>query len=257
MSKKTFVLLLGFLSGLAQAADAVSPLLREADAFRRPDGAVKVEIDVEQYRQGKLDKARRYTVYVKPGRRSLVLMKSPSEVGQKVLMLGEQFWLLMPESQRPLRITANQKLLGEASTGDIADMTWSEDYQGQIVGEVDCPQPGIEMPQLSKPALLRRCLHLDLSAARPGVTYARLDLYLEKASRQPVKADLFVASGKRAKEAWYVLEPGERQITRMVLLDGIQTSRHTVVYYRSVLPRESPDAFFNPAALVNNALSGW
>ena len=46
-------------------------------------------------------------------------MQSPAEKGQKVLMLGDDFWLLMPDSQRPLRITPMQKLLGDASTGDI------------------------------------------------------------------------------------------------------------------------------------------
>jgi hypothetical protein len=257
--KRAFLPLFVLFAGLARAADDVPTLLRQADAFRRPDGAVKVEIDVEQYRQGKLDKERRYTVYAKPGRRSLVLMKSPSEVGQKALMLADQFWLLMPDSQRPLRITANQKLLGEASTGDIANMTWSEDYQGEVVGEAACPLPGASLPQLPTPdaTQTRRCLRLDLTAARPGVTYARLELYLEKNTRLPVKADLFVASGKRAKEAWYVKEPGNRQITSMVLFDGIQTSRHTVLYYRSIVPKDSPDEFFNPAALINNALDGW
>lgn len=255
-----FALGASLFASAAMAADDVAAMLRQADAYRRPAAAVKVEADVEQYRQGSLDKERRYTIYIKPGRRSLVLMKSPSEIGQKVLMLGEQFWLLMPDSQRPLRITANQKLLGEASTGDIADMTWSEDYQGSVVGEVDCPvpPPGLlpEPPATSKG---RRCLHLDLGAARTGVTYARLDLFLEKAAKLPIKADLFVASGKRAKEAWYVAKPseGRQRIMAMVLQDGIQTSRHTVIHYRDITAKDSPDEFFNPAALVNNALAGW
>jgi len=42
-----------------------------------------------------------------------------------VLMLGDDFWLLMPSSQRPLRITPMQKLLGDASTGDIATLSWA------------------------------------------------------------------------------------------------------------------------------------
>ncbi len=252
-------LILSAAATTATAADDVATMLRQADAFRRPAAAVKVEAEVEQFRQGALDKERRYTIYIKPGRRSLVLMKSPSEIGQKVLMLGEQFWLLMPESQRPLRITANQKLLGEASTGDIADMTWSEDYQGKLAGEVECPLPPADLPGVTAGGTTRRCLHLDLEAARPGVTYARLDLFLEKASKLPIKADLFVASGKRAKEAWYVEKrvDGQSRIMAMVLLDGIQTTRQTVIHYRSIVPKESPDEFFNPAALVNNALAGW
>jgi hypothetical protein len=34
-------------------------------------------------------------------------------------MLGDDCWLILPKSQRPVRITATQRLLGEASVGDI------------------------------------------------------------------------------------------------------------------------------------------
>ena len=78
-------------------------------------------------------------------RQSLVLMQSPAEKGQKVLMLGDDFWLLMPESQRPLRITPMQKLLGAASTGDIASMSWADDYSGQLIGEESCAATALSL----------------------------------------------------------------------------------------------------------------
>jgi hypothetical protein len=258
MFRRLLVALL-FAAPSAFAADNVSALLKAADAFRLPAESVRVETQVELYRNGVLDKERLYTVYVKPGRRSLVLMKSPSEIGQKVLLLADQFWLLMPESQRPLRITASQKLLGEASTGDIASMTWSEDYDGAVVDEIDCPSPPVGLGDIPLPAKPRPCLHLDLAQARSGVTYARVELYLEKTSRAPVKADLYVGSGKRAKEAWYGLKPvdGQLRVMTMVLQDDIQANRRTVIRYRSILPKVAPDEFFNPAALVRNPLTDW
>jgi hypothetical protein len=254
-----FLPLLLLASAPALAADNVAALLKQADAFRLPAESVKVETQVELYKNDARDKERLYTVYVKPGRRSLVLMKSPSEIGQKVLMLADQFWLLMPESQRPLRITATQKLLGEASTGDIANMTWSEDYDGQVAGEFDCPAPPADFPDLAPPAKARRCLRLDLAAARSGVTYARVDLLLDKATHMPIKADLYVGSGKRAKEAWYAPKPvdGHPRIMAMLLLDDIQPNRRTVIHYRSIVAKDAPDEFFNPAALVRNSLAGW
>ena len=259
MSKFPAALLVALAALPAFAADNVVVLLKQADAYRLPAASVRVETHVELYRNNALDKERLYTVYVKPGRRSLVLMKSPSEIGQKVLMLADQFWLLMPESQRPLRITATQKLLGEASTGDIANMTWSDDYDGQMVGEVDCPAPPAVLPELAASAKQHRCLHLDLAQARAGVTYARVELYLEKTSRMPVKADLYVSSGKRAKEAWYAAKDvdGQPRIMTMLLQDDIQPNRRTVIRYRSIVPKEAPDEFFNPAALVRNSLAGW
>jgi hypothetical protein len=262
------------------AADDVAALLKKADAYRLQEGAAQVETRVELYRGDALDKERRYTVYLKPGRRSLVLMKSPAEAGQKVLMLADQFWLLMPDTQRPLRITATQKLLGEASTGDIANMTWSDDYEGKVADEKECPAPPASLSPGPSPASGRgekdslplpragegsreraraRCLHLDLAAARPGVTYARIELYLDKASKLPIKADLYVNSGKRAKEAWYEARTvdGQLRVMSMTLLDDIQAGRRTVVRYQSIVAREAPDEFFNPAALVRNSLAGW
>lgn len=245
MCKRLLLLVLLLFSLPLLAAEDIAALLKKADAFRLDDQPSKVESVVEMYRAGTLDKERRYTVYSKPGRRSLVLMKSPLEAGQKVLMLAEQFWLLMPDSQRPLRISASQKLLGEASTGDIATLTWSEDYQGQVVGEVDIKG--------------RRCLQLSLDASRAGVTYSHIELFLDKHSSQPVKADLFVNSGKRAKEAWYDAGKldGRSRIVSMTLLDDIQAERKTIIRYLSISPKAIPDEFFNPAALVRNSLAGW
>lgn len=245
MRRGMLLLLAALAAGAAQAGDEVRALLKKADAYRLPAESVRVDTDVEMYRNDVLDKERRYTVYVKPGRRSLVLMKSPVEAGQKVLMLAEHFWLLMPDSQRPLRITASQKLLGDAASGDIASMTWSEDYEGAVVGEAEIDG--------------RRCLRLDLAAARPGVTYARVELFLDQASAQPVKADLYVHSGKRAKEAWYEAGriDGAVRIVAMTLRDDIQTGRKTVIRYRGMVRKDAPDEFFNPQALARNPLSGW
>lgn len=249
MSRKLLILLAAALLGNAHAAppaqDSVPALLKAADAWRMPDQAARVETLVELYKNDALDKERRYTVYLKSGRRSLVLMKSPAEAGQKVLMLAENFWLLMPDSQRPLRIAPNQKLLGEAATGDIATMTWGEDYEGVVDGEEEIDG--------------RRCLRLDLAAARPGVTYSRVLLWLDRASKQPVKADLFVQSGKRAKQARYAMGrlDGQTRVVAMTLHDDIQTNRRTVIRYLGMAAKEAPDEFFNPAALVRNSLAGW
>jgi hypothetical protein len=258
MSERLLWLLL-LAAAPACAAENVAALLKAADAYRIPAESVRTETQVELYKNDVLDKERLYTVYTRPGRRSLVLMKSPSEAGQKVLMLAEQFWLLMPDSQRPLRITASQKLLGEASTGDIATMTWSEDYDGSVAGESDCPLPPAAVDDTAAAPRPRVCQRLDLSQTRAGVTYARLELWLDKATHLPIKADLYVGSGKRAKEAWYLAKTvaGQPRIMSMVLLDDIQPNRRTVIRYRSIVAKAAPDEFFNPAALVRNPLTDW
>ncbi|MCX7173218.1 MAG: outer membrane lipoprotein-sorting protein [Proteobacteria bacterium] len=236
-------LMLLALSLAVQAADTkVQALLRQADAYRLPDAQLQVETEVQLFKAGKLDKERSYTVYVKPGRRSLVLMQSPSEKGQKVLMLGDEFWQIMPQSQRPIRITPLQKLLGDASAGDIATMTWSEDYEGQTAGEAKVG----DIP----------CLRLDLTATRKGVSYQRVELYLSKSGAKPIKADLYVASDKLAKQALFTIEQvdGRPQVSAMRLIDQIQTNRETVIRYLSRKPRTIPDEYYNPMFLTRSDL---
>ena len=225
---------------LAQPAIAadVKALLRQADAFRLATESARVETEVRVLKAGKLDKTRLYAVYVKPGRRSLVVFRSPSERGQKMLMLGDDFWLVLPSSQRPLRITPMQKLLGDASTGDIASLTWAEDYDGKVEGEqiVD----GIP------------CLKLDIAGQRKGVSYPRIVLYLAKTDRRPVQAELYVASEKLAKQAVFTLGDmdGRRLVTMMVLTDRLQQGRETEVRYLSRSAKALGDEYYNPAFLV-------
>jgi hypothetical protein len=219
------------------AAD-VKAMLREADAFRLATESARVETEVRVLKAGKLDKTRLYAVYVKPGRRSLVVFRSPSERGQKMLMLGDDFWLVLPASQRPLRITPMQKLLGDASTGDVASLTWAEDYDGKVEGEqiVD----GIP------------CLKLDIAGQRKGVSYPRIVLYLAKTDRRPVQAELYVASEKLAKQAAFRIGDmdGRRMVTAMVLTDRLQQGRETEVRYLSRTAKALGDEYYNPAFLV-------
>lgn len=263
MFKSACILSLSVVMSSICVADDVSDVLKKADLFRIPASSVSADAKVELFKNDTLNKERRYTIYIKPGRRSLVLMRSPNEVGQKVLMLSNQFWLLMPESQRPLRITANQKLLGEASTGDIAHMTWSGDYKGSVEQpKVPCPTlPTTLKSYVSSAVKIKNndCSVLELQAAQTGVTYAKIKLYVEANSKLPVKADLYVDSGKRAKQAWYFADRvnGRDHIMKMVLLNDIETNQRTVVHYSNIRAKAAPDEFFNPAALIRNALPGW
>jgi hypothetical protein len=221
----------------AWAAD-VKALLKEADSYRLIDQSSRVDTEVRVFKRGKLDKTRLYAVYVKPGRRSLVVFRSPSERGQKMLMLGDDFWLVMPASQRPLRITPMQKLLGDASTGDVASMTWAEDYDGRVEGEVLVD--GVP------------CLKLDITGQRKGVSYPRIVLYLAKSDRRPVQAELYVASDKLAKEAAFKIGvvDGRRLVTEMTLVDRLQQDRRTEVHYLARSRKALSDEYYNPAFLV-------
>lgn len=224
---------------LAHALDAQA-LVDATDRWRTGDTALQVETLVQVIgRDGTPEKERLYTVFVQSERRSLVLMRSPAEQGQKVLMLSDDFWLLMPASQRPLRITPSQKLLGDAATGDIATMSWRDDYSATLVGDDGCPtaQP---------------CHHLQLQARRKGVSYQRIELWIGRERHEPLRAELYVQSDKLAKEARFVLDARQPWVSEMVLTDRLSTHKETRVRYLSRTARQVPETWLNPMFLVRN-----
>ncbi|UXI03764.1 outer membrane lipoprotein-sorting protein [Photobacterium sp. TY1-4] len=230
------------------SVDAVDALLQQADQYRQGSDAAKVVSVVTLYQDGELDKRRQYHIYNRPERESLVLFQSAAEAGQKMLMLGDNYWLLMPKSRRPIRITPMQKLLGEASVGDISTLTWSQDYQGQWVADTEV---------VSADGTQYAAQQLALTAKTSGASYARIELWLAQGSAFPLKANLYLRSGKLAKQAWFtqgVLD-GKPRVVAMTLLDQIQSGKKTVIEYQQIVPMTLADKFYNPAYLSRNPVS--
>jgi hypothetical protein len=228
---------------IAQTAQDVPTLLKAADKYRVSSENMQVDTVISVFNtDGSPDKERRYTVFAQAKHQSLVLMQSPAEKGQKVLMLGDDFWLLMPSSQRPLRITPMQKLLGDASTGDIATLSWADDYSGTVSGEESCGEPA------------QKCVRLSLGANRKGVTYQRIELWIGKAKNEPIKADLYVQSDKLAKQARFVMDKpsAPTAVTEMLLRDQLTNKKETQVRYVNRKEKTVPEAWLNPMFLARN-----
>ncbi|UTY58601.1 outer membrane lipoprotein-sorting protein [Massilia sp. erpn] len=235
ISTTTLALLLA-LCGTASAAD-IEAILKKADAFRLPAASLQVETQVQTFKDGKESKEKRYQVLIRPGGKSLVLFRSPGETGQKVLMSGDDFWMYLPGSARPFRITPLQKLLGDASTGDIANMTWSDDYDGSVAREVEVD--GVA------------CLELELAAQRKSLSYQRIVLQVAKSDFRPMHADLYASSNRKIKQAHFKLGSvdGQPRVTQMILIDEVQTNRETRVNTLHTKARSFGDELFNPMYL--------
>jgi len=246
MKKPALLAALAFAASGTFAQD-VPALLKAADRYRMSSDNMQVDTLISVFNtDGSPDKERRYTVFAQAKHQSLVLMQSPAEKGQKVLMLGDDYWLLMSGSQRPLRITPMQKLLGDASTGDIATMSWAEDYTGTVAGEDRCGE------------IEQACVHLSLNASRKGVTYQRIELWLGKVKHEPIKADLYVQSDKLAKQARFVMDKAAgsssppTMVTAMLLRDQLTNKKETQVRYLGRKEKSVPEAWLNPMFLARN-----
>ncbi len=243
MYKLALFILLSLPAVLVCAGENADSILRAADAYRSSGQPSKIVMDIDLYKGGELDSQKTFDVYTKPNKRSLVIYTSSKEVGQKVLMLDDKYWLFMPRSRRPIRITPLQKLLGEASTGDVASLSWSDEYRGDIAdaaAEVD-----------GRPAIM-----LQLLSKRKGTSYERIELWVAQQNYRPLKANLYLKSGKLAKQASY--EVGKLRdrdaVVKMTLTDKISLQQQTVISYLDVEPKSIPNKLYNPAYLVKNKL---
>ncbi|OEE30856.1 outer membrane lipoprotein-sorting protein [Vibrio genomosp. F10 str. ZF-129] len=251
--KAVLLLALSSVSVMAQETNTVQgeskmdveAMIKAADGYRMGESSAKAVSLVSLYENQVLDQTREYHVYSRPNRESLVVFKSQVEAGQKMLMLGDNYWLLMPKSRRPIRITPMQKLLGEASVGDISTLTWSEDYQGQWVSNESISQDSGETIKTNR---------LSLTATTTGASYQKIDLWLDEGNHFPIKADLYLRSGKLAKQAWF--ESGQRdghlRVISMTLLDRIQPAKKTVIEYKTIEAMELDEKYYNPAYLTRN-----
>ncbi len=244
MYKFILFILMSLSAVLTSASEDAGSILRAADGYRTLGQPSKIVMDIDLYKSGELDSQKTFDVYTKPNKRSLVVYTSNKEVGQKVLMLDDKYWLFMPRSRRPIRITPLQKLLGEASTGDVASLSWSDEYRGGIANasaEVD-----------GQSAIL-----LELLSKRKGTTYERIELWVGQQNYRPLKANLYLKSGKLAKQASYEIGRlrDRDMVTKMTLTDKISLQQKTVIRYLDVQPKSIPNKLYNPAYLVKNKLS--
>ncbi|RLA06152.1 MAG: outer membrane lipoprotein-sorting protein [Gammaproteobacteria bacterium] len=241
MKKLLFLpLLLGLSINLSQAQTTPQQMLETADKYRLSSDNMQVSTTIKLYKNDKKMNQKEYMVFIKPERKSLVLFLNPTEKGQKVLMLQNKFWMLMPKSRRPIRITPLQKLLGEASTGDIATMQYADDYNAKLEKTDD----------------KNHILWLEAKDGVEGLTYKNIRLFLSIDKFAPTQAEFYVSSGKLAKTAEFItgkLDGTESEsVVKMTLKDKINKNRYTEVIYNSRKDFVLSNKFYNPAYLVKN-----
>ena len=244
MFNKLIILCITCLTTTAMALPTGNEILKKTDSYRKSSTSLRVEIEIKNYKGEKLDSERRYQVYAKTNRRSLVLSQHIKEKGQKFLMVDGNFWIIMPKSKRPIRITPRQKMLGNAALGDISQLTFSEDYNSRIIEE-DVLISNIPT------------VKLELTAKANGTTYNKIHLWVNKENFFPIKADFFLKSGKLAKNADFLSiddKDGNPLVTGIVLRDRIQKTQKTVMTYLNGETKEIPDRYYNPSYLIRSNL---
>jgi hypothetical protein len=177
---------LGARASFAQSSGDLTALLVAVDATRNAFEEAVISARATQIVGGKEASSADFDVYVKGRDRGLIVFRGGRNGGRKVLTNGDRMWLLVPGSTHPVPITANQRLLGGASFGDVARLRFSEDYTAKAT---------VERDQLAG----QDCRVLELTAKSPRVTFPRVLLSVNEREKIPCRVRFFLASGKEAR----------------------------------------------------------
>ena len=228
-------LLLFALKGHAASASEVdaATLLRHSDTYRNGWPAFVTRVKITNYESGKPDEEKLYEVSQKGTDKTYVEFLSPREKGRHLLMLGDDIWIYLPDTSRPVRITPLERLSGDASNGDVARTNYATDYtpvylRSEKLGTTECHV-------------------LELTARRKGATYQRIVYWLRAEDARPMRAEFYLTSGKHIKSATfddYSQMGGRTLLRRLTLYDEIRHNSHSTLEYSTSTPRDLPDKLF-------------
>ncbi|WDE09104.1 outer membrane lipoprotein-sorting protein [Thalassomonas viridans] len=171
---------------------------------------------------------------------SLVEFTAPARSkGRKILKQAQNMWIRFPGTRNVLRISPAQRLLGEASNGDVTGTNFSQDYSASYEG----------MEMLDD----KQVLKLKLDAKHDKATYKQVMFYLDSENKLPLRSDFYARSGKLAKQAYYTMFKefdGDLKLHRMKLVDPIMEGSYTWMMFDNYQKQELDAAIFHKDALT-------
>ena len=232
--------------GTTPLAQAASPqeIVAQSDLVRNPEQPFRTEITLTEYAAGQPRDQDVLAVYSKMDAasrqyRNLVqYLGPPRDAGKRVLLGGGALWFYDPASKTSVRISPQQRLVGQAAIGDVLTVNLAADYQATLLGT-----ESIEDAE-HKP---RQCWHLDLKASDADATYARAEYWVEQGSYQPIKARFYSDSGRVLKIAYYRhFEPrlGRLRPSEVVIIDAVDTSLATIATFHDSAFQDVPELWF-------------
>lgn len=227
----------------ASAALDAQQILKKSDEVRNPDRSFSLVTTLISYKNGKQNDTSKLVLYSRASPnggqfRSLLRFISPQrDAGKLTLKSGRDLWLYDPASQASVPISPQQRLLGQASNGDVVTANWAEDYTASLLAEEQI-QDGEKQ--------IRDCYHLHLVATNPDAPYPSMDLWVDKNDFKSRKAEFYAVNGNLLKTTWYRrYEPalGGVRPTEAVIIDGVNAQLVTVLRQQNFAWRDVPEAW--------------
>jgi len=235
-------LLLG-MTALAEAQSA-QEIVVATDKVRNPDKPFRSTLRLTEYVGGQERDHDSLILYSKEDGatrqfRNLVQYVEPArDTGKRVLLDGHSLWFYDPNSKVSVRISAQQRLIGQAAIGDILTVNLAADYTASIVG-TETIDDATRQP--------RNCWHLELKASNDLATYNRVEFWVEQGTFYPIKGKFYADSGRLLKIAYFrkfAEQLGAVRPTESIIIDAVDSSLATTATFGEYAYQEIPEAWF-------------
>jgi outer membrane lipoprotein-sorting protein len=230
-------------AAVALAKPTAQEILAASDAIRNPEQPFGQTTTLTEYRNGKQTDVSTLTVYSKAEKnsgqfRSLIRFIAPARDANKLMLKsGNDLWFYDPTNKASIRISPQQRLLGQAANGDVVTSNLAKDYSATLVGEEETVDGERQK---------RHCYKLALEAIATDVTYHHIEAWIDTANNRPVKARFYSQSNRLLKTAYY--RQYERQLgaerpTETVIIDGLDPNWVTVLRFTNWVEHDVPEAW--------------
>lgn len=230
-------------AGVAHAQTA-QEIVAATDKVRNPGQPFRATLRLTEYVGGQERDHDSLVVFSKEDAatgqfRNLVQYVEPArDAGKRVLLDGHSLWFYDPDSKVSVRISAQQRLIGQAAIGDILTVNLAADYTASIVG-TETIDDAARQP--------RKCWRLELKAGNDLSTYNRVEYWVEQGSFYPIKGKFYSDSGRLLKIAYYrnfAEELGAVRPTEAIIIDAVDSSLATTATLGNYAYQEIPEAWF-------------
>jgi len=231
------------------AAHASGPdpaaLLAATDAIRNPSRPFVVTVTLTEFQSGTQVDTSVLTSYARTleaGGQFMTLIrfqKPARDAGKVMLKRGADLWFYDPSTKASIRISPQQRLIGQAANGDVVTANYARDYAAVLTATEET-QDGEKRK--------RRAHRLTLTARNDEATYASIELWVDAENNRPLKARYFADSGRLLKTAYYrrfQSQLGAERPTETVIIDGIDPQSVTLLRMTDYGTRDIPVTWFN------------
>ncbi len=230
--------------GARAAAPTGQEIIAAVDSARNPGQGFRVVDLLTEYVGGKPQSSMNLVIFVRQNKvtqqyDNLVRYVLPvRDAGKMVLMNGTNMWFYDPSSKASVRISPQQRLLGQASNGDVATVNLAKDYKATLLGEETL---------LDADRQNRDCWHVELKAATDEAVYSKVEYWVEKGTYRQVKGKFYSDSGRLLKIAYFhkfTLQLGHMAPGETIVIDAVNQNLVTTMAVSDMQARDVPDSWF-------------